>query len=254
MNIYRDKRSCNWFWVDNSFIKDWAKNFGPTTSAVYMALCMFASEENGSCYPSMTTLADMLGTSRQTILNSLKKLEESEVIDIEHGKGEGNPNIYTINPLSNCQGGVKYLNRGCQNSLQGVSNSFTGGVKQLDSNNTNITIPINNITTHPSFKHQNTTTEVPPAPTFDFESAYKQYPRHEGKAKAAKHFKAQIKSQDQYDQLLKAISNYAKHITNNKTEPQFIMMASTFFNTRWLEWVSKEPVQPKPTPKRYIEL
>lgn len=137
MNPYRDRRNCNWFWMDNNFLRGWGKTLGPSAIAVYSCLCMFASEEHGTCYPSITKMADMLGITRQTVITAIKKLEECGMIDVEHGIGETHPNVYTVNPLpSALQDSLKIQSRWSNNSTQIV--------KPLDSNNTNITIPINN--------------------------------------------------------------------------------------------------------------
>ena len=70
---------------------------------------------------------------------------------------------------------------------------------------------------------------------FDFDALYKIYPRKEGKSVGLRTFNAQIKTQEDYDLLLKAIKNYNHSIVVNKKDPKFFLMFSTFMN-QWRDW------------------
>lgn len=77
-----------------------------------------------------------------------------------------------------------------------------------------------------------------PASVFDFEILYKKYPRKEGKSRGMVICKSQIKSQEDYDLLSKAIDTYVIHCKVNKTEPRFLKHFSSFMASwkDWLDW------------------
>jgi hypothetical protein len=72
---------------------------------------------------------------------------------------------------------------------------------------------------------------------FDFEILYKKYPRKEGKTRGIAICKTQVKTQEDYDLLSKAIDVYISHCIVNKTEPRFVKHFSSFMTT-WRDWLS----------------
>ena len=77
--------------------------------------------------------------------------------------------------------------------------------------------------------------------SFDFEIAYKEYPRKEGRAKGLLKCKAQVKTQEDFDLLLKAIRNYSNHLKRENTEKRFIKHFSTFLEAgQWRDWLEAE--------------
>lgn len=94
-----------------------------------------------------------------------------------------------------------------------------------------------NITEH------NITTHMPdsknPASVFDYLVHYKKYPRKEGKSRGLALCKAQIKTQEDFDLLGKAIDNYVEHCKVNATEPRYIKHFSSFMST-WRDWLDQE--------------
>ena len=65
-----------------------------------LALADFASTENGyTCYASIATLAQMVGTEPRQIQRNLAKLESDGYIKIEVSKGRGNTNVYDLSPI-----------------------------------------------------------------------------------------------------------------------------------------------------------
>jgi hypothetical protein len=84
--------------------------------------------------------------------------------------------------------------------------------------------------------------------TYDFETVWLLYPKKDGKKEALKHFNASVKTEDNYQDIIKAIDNYINHIKKNKIEPRYIKNGSTFFNN-WQDWIN-----PNGTDKKTIEL
>ncbi len=76
-------------------------------------------------------------------------------------------------------------------------------------------------------------------PTFDFEAIYRQYPRKLGKANGIKRLKAQIKTQEQYEDLKRSLANFNKYHRINATEPAFIPYFSTYV-TIWTDWLAAD--------------
>lgn len=70
---------------------------------------------------------------------------------------------------------------------------------------------------------------------FDFEAVYNVYPRKVGKTRGFRTMREQIKTQADYDALLRSVRTYAAHAAN--TETQYVKYFSTFMNT-WRDWVS----------------
>lgn len=78
--------------------------------------------------------------------------------------------------------------------------------------------------------------------SFDFESVYKKYPRKEGKAKGFLILTKTIKTENQFNDLQKAVENYAKHCNKSITEQRFIKQFSSFIGTietpNWTDWIN----------------
>lgn len=82
-------------------------------------------------------------------------------------------------------------------------------------------------------------TLLPATLTFDFEKIYEKYPRKLGKKKGIDSCIAQIKTSEQYDSIISAVTLYAEHCRKERTEPKFIKHFSTFMNS-WTDWISPE--------------
>ena len=82
----------------------------------------------------------------------------------------------------------------------------------------------------------------------DFEVLWKLYPRKQGRAEAEKHFKAQIKTPEDYKKLKEAIEYYAAQCISESLAPRFILMGKTFFNKQWLDYYAESQAS-KPEPE-----
>lgn len=74
--------------------------------------------------------------------------------------------------------------------------------------------------------------------SFDFEKVYEKYPRKIGKTRGIKICEKEIKTLLDYENLLKAVSNYAT--TCQQTESKFIKHFSTFMG-EWRDWIESVP-------------
>lgn len=78
----------------------------PGEIAVYICLLHMTNWKTKTCYPSLNTIAEAVGCSKNTALRYVRKLEEkcliyterSEVVTQKHGVRNGNL-IFTIRPI-----------------------------------------------------------------------------------------------------------------------------------------------------------
>lgn len=92
-----------------------------------------------------------------------------------------------------------------------------------------------------------------PTPRLNFEPIYKNFPRKEGKQAGIQKCKAQIKSQEDFELLSKAVDRYAAHCRKEATELKFIKHFSTFMGC-WRDWLDPETGKPPPGPPRVFGL
>ena len=79
-----------------------------------------------------------------------------------------------------------------------------------------------------------------------FETVWSLYPRKLGKEEARRHFIAQVKTDQDLEDIKTAISNYNKYLNSEKTEERFIKHGSSWFNKVWRDWVGYKQEQQKP--------
>ena len=88
-------------------------------------------------------------------------------------------------------------------------------------------------------KEVNNNKTLPRVSLFSFNPLWDKYPKKQGKHEALIHFNAQIKNQEDYDKICKAMDNFlCSDIA--KGEYRFIPMGSTWFNHRWEDFINVE--------------
>lgn len=73
----------------------WLSDLGPNGKLVAFAIRIFGDGDGSACRPSIETIMQMTGLSRQTVVKQLKLLEKALLIIAERGKGRGG-NAYTL--------------------------------------------------------------------------------------------------------------------------------------------------------------
>lgn len=74
----------------------WKKEIAGNQRSVLQVLCDFANDD-GVCWPSISTVAWKVGCSEQTVRNVLVVLKSLDVVKIaEEGRGRNNTNMYVI--------------------------------------------------------------------------------------------------------------------------------------------------------------
>ena len=81
--------------------------------------------------------------------------------------------------------------------------------------------------------------------SFDFDSLWKRYPKPLGKKQAEKHFRASVKTEEDFANINKALNNYCKTENVVKCNTQFIQHGSTWFNN-WQDWIIMKPTKSEP--------
>ena len=69
-------------------IDDHGATLGAYGIAVYAVLCRFANNDTQEAYPSLATIARLIGCSKPTVIKSLKTLETEALISIEKVKSQ----------------------------------------------------------------------------------------------------------------------------------------------------------------------
>jgi DNA-binding transcriptional regulator YhcF (GntR family) len=99
MDRIQDKREWHLTMVDNAVL--YSSQLTTYEKLTYVILCAYANIKTGECYPSIKTLGELAGASKNTVKTSLKGLRDKGLITIqERKKGSLNEsNLYTLTKL-----------------------------------------------------------------------------------------------------------------------------------------------------------
>jgi DNA-binding MarR family transcriptional regulator len=75
--------------VDNRVVDYYARLVGAIAIAVYLLLYRCTDAVTHQCWPSIQTIALLLCLSRQTVIKSIRRLEEAGMIRVERRRTEG---------------------------------------------------------------------------------------------------------------------------------------------------------------------
>ena len=79
----------------------------------------------------------------------------------------------------------------------------------------------------------------------EFNALWMLYPRKAGKSDALRHYKSARKNGTTYDEVEQGIIRYTRHIEDEKTDPQYIAMGSTWFcGHRWEDVYARHGPKP----------
>ena len=104
-----DRRQPGFFMIDNAIMLDY--NLDPYTFTIYCALVMHANHATGEAWPSISTLAELTGMSRDKTIDSIKMLESVRLIAVERSKkadGSNNVNHYFILDVTGVVAGIDW--------------------------------------------------------------------------------------------------------------------------------------------------
>jgi hypothetical protein len=82
----------------------------------------------------------------------------------------------------------------------------------------------------------------------DFEAAWKLYPRHYARLEALEKYGSRRREGVPAEELLRAVVNYADHVSRNGIVQAFVMHGGTFFGKkrRWEDYLNPAPIEEPP--------
>lgn len=153
MNQVIDKRKLNFTIVENEIID--SKDFDIYEKMTYIVLCRMAKD--GQCFPSYNTIADKVGCGRKKVIECIKKLIESKLIQKESRKNEYDENTSNMYYICGIEENYPSISETPPQYLRN-----TTLVSQEHPNNTNINNT--NITTTTANPNTSTTEEISTVP------------------------------------------------------------------------------------------
>lgn len=178
---------------------------------------------NGHPIP-MSSLAQMIGVTEVLLEQKFKQLSDFAVFSIRESDGAiysrrmvRDEDIRNIRQKAGSEGGKKsFASRFAQAKSQANSESESEYANENESKDLKLY-------SGESF----------------FYEVWRLYPRKEGKKESFRHYKASVKTEEDYNNIHKALTNYKTALQNKKTEPQFIQQGSRWFNN-WNDWISPD--------------
>ena len=70
----RSQRQAHWFWLDDILIDHHARFIGPDGVALYALLARHTDQETATCYPTIATMVERTGMSRNRVRRTLRRL------------------------------------------------------------------------------------------------------------------------------------------------------------------------------------
>ena len=86
--------------MDNEYLNEYAKYFGPVGTAIYVSLCRHADNDTQKCFPAMELIAEEVGTSINTVKKYIALFAKYRLIAVERERDVISKkwlnNVYTI--------------------------------------------------------------------------------------------------------------------------------------------------------------
>lgn len=138
MDLLKDKRQKDWFWIENKIIDN--EELTIYEKMIYMVLVRHANEDS-SCFPSYKTIAKKAGCSERKAKDVVKSLEEKKLIAKrtrkQGGKMENDTNMYYVlsfkeeNITPKDEENVSEVVHGVHNVVHGVHKGGACGAQQV---------------------------------------------------------------------------------------------------------------------------
>lgn len=193
-------------------------------------------DNEDGCFASNKYFADFFGLSTSRVSQIINDLERKKWLEIDYETKDKQiiKRTIKINPevLNILKGGIKYSKGG-----------YLENAKDNNIYNNNINI-YNMLNEEKDNKKDNELNEL-------CESLYQDYPKHKGKSDAIKHIKALLTGTKKIngkkvkltaEEICTAICNYESEIEAKKTSEEYILYASTFFNSRIFDYLEGKNV------------
>lgn len=189
-------------------------------------------DNEDGCFASNKYFADFFGLSTSRVSQIINDLERKKWLKIDYETKDKqiikrtmkiNPGVFNI-----LKGGIKYSKEGY------LENAKDNNIYINNTNNI-----YNMLNEEKDNKKDNELNEL-------CESLYQDYPKHKGKSDAIKHIKALLTGTKKIngkkvkltaEEICTAICNYESEIEAKKTSEEYILYASTFFNSRIFDYL-----------------
>lgn len=192
------------------------------SAKLMMAEISALSNEKGYCWANNLYFSNLYKVHIVTVSRWISQLATKGFIKIV-----GNTYNRRIYPVINKNANSnKTINKNVNNPKQKCLEPLTKTLRTINKNVKHNTI-VNNISNNKSNTRFNFNKH--------FEEIYSDYPRKEGKKQALRYFKTSVKNDQDLLKIRKALDNYIRKLKLDRTDPQFIKMASTWFNN-WEDW------------------
>jgi hypothetical protein len=181
-------------------------------------------EEFPSCWPSVKTLADAIGSGVTAVKNALRTLEEMNVISRTRRADDGRTtsNLYHWHPWL-CEGWN-------ESRMQAREDKERGYPKDR---------PAARVTSVP--KPKKARPAIPQAQPRGFSEWWDAYPRKVGKKQAERSYKAALKSGASPEELLEALEAHKQNWRLANTEVRYIKHPATWLNSgSWTDELDTE--------------
>jgi len=125
--------------VPNYFLREWVKLLGIGPSLLYLQLLSYCHKEKDIAWPTLTTLSNKLGISKNSLLSYRKILLKygliKKIVKRRTARGNYQSNFYKITPM---EGGANIKLRKVHILVEGSANTAPGVVHNLHPNNTHL--------------------------------------------------------------------------------------------------------------------
>ena len=203
----------------------WCENLSITQKAVGCAICSFYRPDK-RCYPSYTTLCEMLNISRATLAAALKALVSQKFIKIKKGE------IAHLSSMTNFYefvGVNSSANSSVDSSIDSSADSSPNSsadssITELEYREKEKIYNNNNLKKEKTYKKEKKFSQ-------EFQVWWHECPRKVSKIAAEKAFNTLLAEKKvTFEELLAGIKRYAQHCKDQHTEEQYIKHPSTWLN------------------------
>ncbi|MBU4361774.1 helix-turn-helix domain-containing protein [bacterium] len=131
--------------IPNYFLREWVKVLGIGPALLYLELLTYCHKEKDIAWPTLTTLSNKLGISKNSLLSYRKILLKygliKKIVKRRNIRGNYQSNFYKVTPIESAKNELRQV----QNLGEGGAKIAPGVVQNLHPNNNNLNN--NNITT-----------------------------------------------------------------------------------------------------------
>jgi len=124
--------------IPNYFLREWVKVLGIGPALLYLELLTYCHKEKDIAWPSLTTLSNKLGISKNSLLNYRKILLKygliKKIVKRKNIQGNYQSNFYKVTPMENAKNELHQV----QILGEGGARIAPGVVQNLHPNNNNI--------------------------------------------------------------------------------------------------------------------